>query len=329
MPKKSSNEEILEKIHQILDNTSSESTEKNNDQYLNSLKRRISTTHTKSYQSQSVQVQPLPQNDLTPRVVIRKKQEPIKESQSQIEEKEIVQFKEVKVESRIISSEGTIVSDKELYEIENPAYSSENIPEFIEVKSKQNENEELLENNEPFTITINPEDENDKSLPQWQAVDDDTETKKQRTSFVQSTSEENKKELPEKEVDTISKKQVEKTRNIWEPLSSRKMKKETSKTVHFQQISEEQIDDKPKDRKLFTQIEKNDGENEQIDKKGYKYNGYRLYKKNIVINDEDERTIHFFAKEPPETGEPSHLPEDYEVKINRKTGVPYIRKKQK
>ena len=79
MSKKSSNEEILEKIHQILDNTSTESSEKNNDQYLNSLKRRISTNHTVSYQSQ--RVQPLPQNDLTPRVVIRKKQEPIKESQ--------------------------------------------------------------------------------------------------------------------------------------------------------------------------------------------------------------------------------------------------------
>ncbi len=325
MSKKSSNEEILEKIHQILDNTSTESSEKNKDQYLNSLKRRISTNHTVSYQSQ--RVQPLPQNDLTPRVVIRKKQEPIKESQ--IKEKEIVQFKEVKPESRIISSEETIVSDKELYEIENPVITSENIPEFIEVKSKHNENQDLLENNEPFTVTINPEEEDDKSLPQWQAVDDDSEIKKQNTFFVQSTSNENKNDLPEKQVETISKKQVEKTRNIWEPLSSRKIKKDTSKTVHFQQISEEQIDDKAKDQKLFTQIKKIDGKKEQIDKKGYKYNGYRLYKKNIVINDEDERTIHFFAKEPPEAGEPSHLPEDYEVKINRKTGVPYIRKKQK
>jgi len=330
MSKKSSNEEILDKIHRILDNTSSESSDKNNNQYLNSLKRRVSTSHIKRYPSQTVQ--PLSQNDLTPRVVIRKKQDTVKESR--IEDKEIVQFKEVKSENILLLSAGTIVSDKELYEVENPTYKSETIPEFIEVKPKQNEKEELAENEVPFTITINPEDDEDESLPQWQSVDDEDEPKKQITTFGQATSEKNKKEITQKETDTLNKNQDEKTRNIWEPLSSKKLKKETSKTVHFKQIPDEQIVDTHKGQEPFIQIKKTDADqsidkNEHEDKKGYKYNGYRLYKKNIVIDDEDKRTIHFFAKEPPETGEPAYLPKDYEVKINRKTGVPYIRKKQK
>ena len=62
---------------------------------------------------------------------------------------------------------------------------------------------------------------------------------------------------------------------------------------------------------------------------GFQYGDYTLYQKTITINDEEKRTIHFFAKDAPETGEPTDLPSDYEVKINRKTGVPYIKRKQK
>jgi hypothetical protein len=46
------------------------------------------------------------------------------------------------------------------------------------------------------------------------------------------------------------------------------------------------------------------------------------------LGDNKKRVIHFFSKDEPEDSIPSSLPENYEVKINKKTGVPYIRKKE-
>ena len=39
------------------------------------------------------------------------------------------------------------------------------------------------------------------------------------------------------------------------------------------------------------------------------------------------RTIHFFSKKKPDDGEPVPLPEDFEVQVNQKTGLPYLKKK--
>ena len=54
-----------------------------------------------------------------------------------------------------------------------------------------------------------------------------------------------------------------------------------------------------------------------------------LYEKEIDLGRGKTRTIRFFSKDVPDDSIPTTLPEDYEVKINKKTGVPYLRKKQK
>jgi len=60
--------------------------------------------------------------------------------------------------------------------------------------------------------------------------------------------------------------------------------------------------------------------------KPYQYGAYSLYKKEISIGNDKTRIVHFFSKKPPEDSQPSLLPSGYEVKVNRKTGVPFIKK---
>ena len=53
-----------------------------------------------------------------------------------------------------------------------------------------------------------------------------------------------------------------------------------------------------------------------------------LYRKEIVLQSNKKRIIHFFSKDKPEDGETVELPEGYEVNTNKKTGVPYISRKK-
>ena len=62
--------------------------------------------------------------------------------------------------------------------------------------------------------------------------------------------------------------------------------------------------------------------------KAYKHGDYDLYSKEIKVDHDKKRTIRFFSKTEPEDGEPVDLPDGYKVKVNKKTGVPYIRKKK-
>ena len=64
------------------------------------------------------------------------------------------------------------------------------------------------------------------------------------------------------------------------------------------------------------------------DTKAYTHGDYSLYKKEIETSGGKKRTIHFFGKQKPDTGEPVPLPDGYEVKVNKKTGLPYLKKKK-
>ena len=69
-------------------------------------------------------------------------------------------------------------------------------------------------------------------------------------------------------------------------------------------------------------------EQKQKETKTYRYGDYALYRKEIKVGPGKKRTIHFFSRTEPEDGGPVDLPDGYEVKVNKKTGVPYIRKKK-
>jgi hypothetical protein len=60
----------------------------------------------------------------------------------------------------------------------------------------------------------------------------------------------------------------------------------------------------------------------------YKHGDYTLYMKEIKTSTGKKRTIHFFSKKKPDLGEAIPLPEGYKVMINKKTKLPYLRKKK-
>ena len=63
-------------------------------------------------------------------------------------------------------------------------------------------------------------------------------------------------------------------------------------------------------------------------KKGFIYGDYTLYEKEITTKDDKKRKVRFFSKGEPEDAEPIKLPKGYEIKENKKTNVPYLKKKK-
>jgi len=62
--------------------------------------------------------------------------------------------------------------------------------------------------------------------------------------------------------------------------------------------------------------------------KGYQHGDYFLYEKKITVKSGQKQTVRFFSKTEPDEGKSIKLPKGYEVKENRKTGVPYLKKKK-
>ncbi|KYK21547.1 hypothetical protein AYK25_08115 [Thermoplasmatales archaeon SM1-50] len=56
------------------------------------------------------------------------------------------------------------------------------------------------------------------------------------------------------------------------------------------------------------------------------YKGYTLFKRDITSRNRKKTTIHFFSRKKPTKGRPAQLPEGYHIAINKKTGVPYLKK---
>ncbi len=65
-----------------------------------------------------------------------------------------------------------------------------------------------------------------------------------------------------------------------------------------------------------------------IEIKGFRYDDFTLYEKTIEGPSGKVRTVRFFSKAEPEGAEPIELPKGYEVKVNKKTGVPYLKRKK-
>lgn len=67
---------------------------------------------------------------------------------------------------------------------------------------------------------------------------------------------------------------------------------------------------------------------EAFENKVYQVDGYTLYEKEASTKDGKKRKIRFFSKKEPDEGTAIDLPEDYEVKRNKRTDVPYLKKKK-
>jgi hypothetical protein len=59
----------------------------------------------------------------------------------------------------------------------------------------------------------------------------------------------------------------------------------------------------------------------------YVHDGWTLYSRDVTLKGGRIQTIYFFSKRIPKSGTPCDLPEGYSVGINKRTGLPYLKKK--
>ena len=62
-------------------------------------------------------------------------------------------------------------------------------------------------------------------------------------------------------------------------------------------------------------------------KETYKQGEYTLYTKEVIMRGGRKQRIYFFSKKVPENAVPTYLPEGYKIKINKRTGLPFLKKK--
>jgi DNA-binding Lrp family transcriptional regulator len=60
----------------------------------------------------------------------------------------------------------------------------------------------------------------------------------------------------------------------------------------------------------------------------FKHGEYTLYTMDIKLRSGKVRSMHFFSKKLPKRGTPCDLPSGYSVEINKKSGMPYLKKAQ-
>jgi len=317
MTKKEKKSEKIDLVRKILDNPI-EITPSTNDKNIDALRLRL------KYQSRYHQPRHLynesNETELKPMVQIH---------HEKIEEKpsfETEQLKEKKEESpnNIQPLENGLYDEGEdLFEIEQ--VSEYDIPDFIEVKPKDQLTPLHPIKKIPYPIE---KKENNDILPKWELVEEELNNTPKTEEY--ETFEEYKDENSY-EGKTLIKidEQENKDIPIWEPVTNDtlKEKKLIKKKNIFKQTIPGKTDKKPK--LIVTELKKSIKKLQKIDTElVYNFKGYTLYQKEIDLGNNKKRVIHFFSKDKPDNSIPSSLPNNYEVKINKKTGVPYIRKKR-
>jgi hypothetical protein len=59
----------------------------------------------------------------------------------------------------------------------------------------------------------------------------------------------------------------------------------------------------------------------------YTYQGWTLYTRDVKLKGGRMQTIYFFSKRTPKSGRPCDMPNGYIVGVNKRTGLPYLKKK--
>jgi hypothetical protein len=97
---------------------------------------------------------------------------------------------------------------------------------------------------------------------------------------------------------------------IKQKRSAKKPKKKPGDSAEWESYSVEKTIKKPSHKSICT------------------YKEYTLYQRKAGKHRGKKTTIHFFSKEKPNIGHPVHLPEGYQIAVNKKTGMPYLKKKK-
>lgn len=59
----------------------------------------------------------------------------------------------------------------------------------------------------------------------------------------------------------------------------------------------------------------------------YTHDGWTLYTRDVQLKGGRNQQIFFFSKRTPKSGTPTDLPSGYSVGVNKRTGLPYLKKK--
>jgi len=65
----------------------------------------------------------------------------------------------------------------------------------------------------------------------------------------------------------------------------------------------------------------------EVEIMAYTHEGWTLYTRNVKLKGGRNQTIYFFSKRTPKSGSPCELPNGYSVGVNKRTGLPYLKKK--
>ena len=58
----------------------------------------------------------------------------------------------------------------------------------------------------------------------------------------------------------------------------------------------------------------------------FTYEGWTLYTREVELKGGRMQTIYFFSKRSPKSGTPCDKPAGYNVGVNKRTGLPYLKK---
>ena len=59
----------------------------------------------------------------------------------------------------------------------------------------------------------------------------------------------------------------------------------------------------------------------------FKHEDWTLYKRDVKLKGGKIQTIYFFSKRTPKSGSPCDKPDNMIVGVNKRTGLPYLKKK--
>ena len=59
----------------------------------------------------------------------------------------------------------------------------------------------------------------------------------------------------------------------------------------------------------------------------YTHEGWTLYTRDVKLKGGRNQTIYFFSKRTPKSGKTCDMPSGYVVGVNKRTGLPYLKKK--
>ena len=59
----------------------------------------------------------------------------------------------------------------------------------------------------------------------------------------------------------------------------------------------------------------------------FQYKEYTLHAREVALKGGHKQVIYFFSQRNPRSGIPVEMPEGYDLVVNKRTGLPYLKKK--